>query len=393
MKPSALIVCDPSRKDIYEYLLRDDYNYFCIWGEIGLSKTFTKVDVLTWEKVKNIKQFLIKNKIEKVIFYNLSYIREISLMIIANEMRIETIFIDHGSGLDFKSISSIITTTKIISLKKNFIKQTSNFVKIRIEYLSCTRYISYKSLYSFFRFVLLLSYFSVTVALRKSKYKERSPQKWILFNLNNIQYHSFAQDLSKNSTYITGIPYFDEYVNAKCSSSGYIVYIDHPYLEQRKHEWDEDHHKKISNILFELSRKYKIVVKLHPMSDPGLWKSYKNKSPNFEIIQDANLKELLLNSSIILSYSSTLLIPLILRRKKIILLGWHPEPHIAGVDFSEFNVCKTSLDLSQIEESVNIILKGDESSTKGILTFEQKFNNPFDGHAKQRILNLIYTDL
>ena len=73
----------------------------------------------------------------------------------------------------------------------------------------------------------------------------------------------------------------------------------------------------------------------------------------------------------------------------MVLLGWHPEPQIYGVNFEETGLCHVSLDMDKAKSEYESWMSENLSvlDKDKYLAFLKQFNYPFDGKASERILN------
>ena len=224
---------------------------------------------------------------------------------------------------------------------------------------------------------------------------EKQAKAYLLFNKNNYSLYDYIYNLRNENIYFTGIPYFDNMIN--CTVEDTIIYIDHPYLEDKRHDWNLKHHKKIAINLAEFAkkRKQKVYVKLHPRSNKNIWNNYKLESKYFKIIQKEDPTSLYKKAKLFISFSSSLVPGFLSAKKNVVLIAWHPNTDkVLGLDFSAYDICHLSSNPEDIwtkhEEwtSNNLAIK---SSSKYDL-FLKKYNYPFDGNATQRIYDLIFKD-
>ena len=146
--------------------------------------------------------------------------------------------------------------------------------------------------------------YSPNKALTKCQFSERVPKYSIVFNKVNFRQYQHYTGISENDALFTGIPFFDVYYQSQGSNKGHIVYIEQPYLELNLMEWTPEHHYLIAETLsrFANSKKRKLYVKLHPLSDPKLWNHVSKREllPASDTIGD--FTALYLSSSLILGF-------------------------------------------------------------------------------------------
>jgi hypothetical protein len=234
-------------------------------------------------------------------------------------------------------------------------------------------------------------------ALMLCKFPERVPRKCILFNLSNWEEFYLYTGVKREAVSMDGVPLFDEFYNDSTNNSGPIVYIEHPMLEEGLCGWNAEHHKMIAGSLHNLAekRKEKIFIKLHPRSSRALWESYGFESANFEILQFGNHNEHFLNSKLILSFASSLVNGLLCAKKNIVLLGWHPKPQVFGFDFSQSGLCHLSMSVEDLQTKLDdwLNLNLATANSTRYEEFIKAYNYPFDGKAKQRVIQTITNEV
>jgi CDP-glycerol glycerophosphotransferase (TagB/SpsB family) len=231
--------------------------------------------------------------------------------------------------------------------------------------------------------------------LANNIFRERVPWKSIVFNETNFEEFSLYTGISKEDAILSGVPFFDDYYRERQEAKNHIVYIEHPYLEEGILGWTEEHHQLIAESLcrFAKERQLKLYIKLHPRSKLERWEQYECDGKYVQIIQTGDFTDLYLEAKVILGFSSSLINGFICAKKNVVLLGWHPEPHIFGVDFSKSGLCHVSYSVEDLAEKYDHwvnhnLLDENEASYK---VFLKRFNQPFDGKATQRVLQAITT--
>lgn len=191
----------------------------------------------------------------------------------------------------------------------------------------------------------------------------------------------------------SGFPFFDSLFSETNVESDYIVFIDHPYLEDNLLGWNPSFHENVAKTLEKLAEKSqkKIIVKLHPRSDLTTWKSYQLPEDKISFIEGTAENALYQNANLIIGYASTLMIGFISAKKNVVLVGWHPEPGIFGPDYSAYKVCHKSLNIDMAERDYEYWDKHNlcEDNYDNYQDFLKLFNYPFDGKATQRVIDAI----
>jgi hypothetical protein len=404
---NILIITNPIRIDLYNYLKTDKDNFYeVLWFENikEFEKTETKLDNLFinqhfWNDYSTPKKLLSTIRPERIIFTEIIDQREIALIVAANYLNITTFYLEHGSAGDKETAIKRQYSSfadKMIRLKRVFLKSlfTSFFNVIRVKffyYSNIIRFNSFQLFYNYCKLPFLMLWHLPNKALSLCVFRERVPKYSIVFNELNFEEYQLYTGISKAEALFTGLPFFDSYYQSNLITDNHIVYIEHPMLESNLLEWNKQHHKKIAEALLNFAKKNKVklYVKLHPISDMSLWDPYKNISPFFEIIQFGDYMKLYLSSKLIIGYSSSLITGFLCSKKNIVNIGWHPTPQIFGVNFSDYNICHQSLNVEDLESSFDYWINHNltELNKNDYCNFISLFNNPFDGKATERVIN------
>ena len=319
-----LLILEAERRDWYTYLRKDlENDYFLLWHESKSDipnwirqDTFFR-DVYYWDKYLTAQNLLNDIKPERIIFFELIDQRQIALLTTANKHNIKTIYLEHGASADVEGTIFMsehekgFLRKKIDYLKKRFMTSLMKMVKSKIFYYSSCIYLN--SLSSFIKYVRLpfsTLFNTPNRALQLNKFIERAPFKSIVFNNSNFESFCTYNAITRESAIFTGVPFFDKYFNSSVSNEKHIVFIEQPFLEQNLLEWTKDFHKKIASTLYNFSKSnnLKCFIRLHPLSDLLLWKSYGYENHQFIFSQNNDFTKEILSSELILSYSSTLLV-------------------------------------------------------------------------------------
>jgi len=405
-----LLITYPPRIDLYSYLKNDkDNTYEVLWFENKKEflKTGAELDSLFtkqyfWNDYLTPKKILSAIKPDRIVFMEIIDQREIALIVAANYFKIPTFYLEHGASGDKETAIKRQLTSKNESLKrfKNIFLQKifiSLIHAIRVKYFYYSNTFSYfNSLSSYKKYLklpFLMFWFLPNKALSYCIFTERVPKKSIVFNRLNFEEYQLYTGIVEDEAVYTGLPFYDGYFQPHYNVNNHIVYIEHPMLESGLLDWSIEHHQKIAKALMELAitKRIKIYVKLHPNSDIGLWVSYMNQSPFFEIIQSGNYLDLYLSSKLIIGYSSSLITGFLCAKKNVVNIGWHPSPQIFGVDFSKYNICHQSLEINDIYHRLDYWLDTNlsELNNKDYNSFLSLSNYPFDGKATERVINCI----
>lgn len=405
-----LLIVQPERFDFYNYLSKDIENeYVLLWYEkesmMKLQKDELPVrfsSIYYWTDFFTPSDLLKKIKPDKIIFFEIIDLRQIALIVSAKAYKIRTFYLEHGAAGSRETAilrwdETTFVRNKIPYFVNRLIKHLPLIVKSKVFYFSVFK--GFTSLQSYFRYVCLpviLLFKPSNKVLAHNTFRERVPDYSILFNESNFQQYELYTGVEKEDVLLTGVPHFDSYLSAFYKGKDHWIYIDHPYLEGKLLGWDKKHHSKIAKQLFNYANtnRQKIYVKLHPKSDISLWHGYDNPGNYIEVIQFGDdFTQLYLESKLILAFSSSLVIGFLCAKKNVVLLGWHPQPTIFGVDFSKTGLCHISYSVDdlyskvQTWESINYCMDKPDQHT----SYVRKFNFPFDGMAIDRVLKAINT--
>lgn len=397
-----LLVFDVKRKDLYSYLSADATNeYYILFnneptkGHNNLPK-FIRGEFY-WSDYKTPFKLLQSINPDKIVFQEIFDLKQIALNIAARKLKIETIFLDHGIWSDFISIKRNDLQRQQTGRKKKLqkLKKPHSIPSGYFFYFSAFPGVGWRDLAKFFFFPFLAFSKSLLTAMHKIRFNERKPERFILFTKHNFNTISDYYGCSENEVTYTGFPFFDGFAKKRNESTnkGYIVFIDHPYLELSMLGWDENFHEKVARTIKQISSlsKKKVFIKLHPKSDINKWKTYTFLDQEVEIIQHQIDESFYLDADLIFGYASTLLVGFICSRRNVVLLGWHPCPLIFGIDFSKYNICHKSLELGDVNSKLPYWLNSNLAlqNKQHFIEFCKIFNNPFDGKATERVIGLI----
>ena len=403
----VLLIVQPWRFDYYSFL-RDSKNieWILLWYEkpgqikqLSSDFPFEFKQNIYWQDYFTPWSLLKKVKPDRILFFEIIDLRQIALIISANVMNIPTYYCDHGAAADKEATLKFIhartfrknTFPYILNrLKNNFLDS----VRSKLFYYSVVK--GFKSLSSYLKFFLLpfkMMRHSSHKVLLHNKFKERVPKIPIIFNQPNFEDFESYTGVKKTDVFISGVPFFDKYYRSNPSSNNYVVYIDHPYYEENIANWTKQHHSYIVKYLFEFAenKKIKLFIKLHPRSNPELWLKFSHNKEYIIFLQEGDFTELYLGATLILSYSSSLVNGFLCAKKNVVLLGWNPEPHIEGSDFSLTGLCHVSFDIKDLYNHYsywlanNLAIKNEEKYSQ----FLKKYNFPFDGKATERIIGVL----
>ncbi len=402
-----LLVVQPDRFDFYNYLAAmPGIEWHLLWyekpGQMTLNPEELPIQFKQfhyWTEYATPQSILKKIRPDRIVFFEIIDLRQIALLVTSKHKKCTTFYLEHGAAGDKETAISRWDDVLHLKKKRSYFlnrlsKQSIEIIRAKYFYFAASSYL--RNTHSLFTYLTLP--FRMLGALPNKvlsayRFPERIPDYAIIFNKANFEEFELYTGIEESKALFTGIPFFDKYFTPLPQEENYIVYIDTPLIEGHLLGWNEAHHEKVAKslALFAKANQVKIFVKLHPRSEKSRWDSYGLESELFKIIQFGEYTDLYLKAKLILGYSSSLITGLICARKNIVILGWHPEPSIFGVDFSSTGLCHASLDLQDLETkyscwiSKNLCIENSENYDG----FIRRFNNPFDGQATTRVLDAI----
>ncbi|TMI64939.1 MAG: hypothetical protein E6H07_03205 [Bacteroidetes bacterium] len=410
----VLLIADPGRPDFFEYLISANSSvksWEIIWEYKYSGKTEQKeflvvsngktVPIHYWSDLATPNVLFRKIDPDKIIFFEIIDLWQISLVIAAQKKKITTFFVEHGVGNSVEQVINRFNERLNLNdwfkkYKIKIIRYGFRAIKNRIFYFS--QIFNLNSFKSFFKYLFLpvnLKRDTPIHCLSKNLFRERTPNYAILFNRNNVAPFLVYNIIEKKNIITEGVPFFDEYYRGQIIEEEYVFFVEHPYLEEGILEWNDIFHEKIARTLeeFAIKNNIPVYIKLHPRSKIENWTRYNLNANLITLLQKENVVKLMLEAKLILGYSSTLLNIMIQCKKNVVLLGWHPKPRIFGDDYSVWNLCHKSYEITDIHAEYrywieNNLCDKDSESYKGFL---EEYNYPFDGKATERVLEAIQT--
>ena len=403
-----LMILFPPREDHFFYLTNDSENqYDVLWYERktdeeenpGKAQLFFKKKFY-WNNYLTPVKLLKKAAPDRIVFMEIIDQRQIALITAAKRLGIPTFYLEHGAAGDKKTAlqrhQADIPAEKNKKIIRAANRKNSLWHKLRVKifyYSNMRGFTTFNSLINYWKLPFVMLRHLPNKALGLCIFKERVPDKCIVFNRPNFEEFKLYTGIGEENAVFTGLPFFDRYYNSLTVEKNHILYIEHPMLESGLLEWTIEHHKLISQTLFQLAERKKTVVyvKLHPRSNLALWQEYADRSSFFKVIRDGEFTELYLTAKLILGYSSSLITGLLCAKKNIVNIGWHPKPQIFGTDFFEYGICHRSLEIDEVNSlleywiSNNLCVNNPTNYDK----FVKYFNFPFDGKASERVIQSI----
>lgn len=404
-----LVIVPPERLDFYNYLENDTTNdYLLLWHETKeeLKEARPSIpdlfkETYYWSRFATATALIKKIRPDKIIFFEIIDQRQIALIICAGEKKITTFYLEHGAAgsreaaIERFQIQGFVNKQRFPYLLKRI--GTSLFKVVQSKFFFYSNLKGFNSLKSRFKYYLLpfvMLRHTPNKTLHTFIFRERVPKFSIVFNKVNFEEYQLITGIGEDEALFTGLPFYDKYFLSPGHTNGdHIVYIEHPYLEEKLLNWNEEHHRFIAQSLqqFANTNKQLVYIKLHPRSDMSRWIKWNIEGEFVKIIKQGDFTDLYLSSKLILGYSSSLINGFLCARKNIVLLGWHPEPRIFGNNFSDTGLCHSSLSPDDLETKFEYWVTHNQAENEPdkYNRYLKDYNYPFDGKATERVLKVI----
>lgn len=402
----VLLVVPPERTDFYGYLAAaDDFQFLHLWQEkrsqftvdpASLPVRFSSVHF--WQDHSSPAKLLRALRPDKIVFFEIIDLRQIALAVAARAAGITTFFLDHGAAGDRGTAVTRWQETRFLRhklpyLTKRALRALPDALSSKRFYYAQRRGLSLKGSRSkYMAMPIRMALAGPNEVLTRNIFRERVPRWSIVFNEVNFEEYQLYTGIDRSEAILTGLPFFDRYHRSDASDGDHIVFIDHPYLEGGLLDWTEDHHRRVVRAVEEIAEATgrRVIVKLHPRSDMSLWIAYGLDPAKVEVVQHGDFTDTFLGAALILGFSSSLLTGFLSARKKVVLLGWHPQPRIIGSDFSQTGLCHVSLCPDDIRDKIDLWLSENKAMDEAKHeAFLRKYNWPFDGRAGERVIEAI----
>ncbi|RYZ23475.1 MAG: hypothetical protein EOO16_04840 [Chitinophagaceae bacterium] len=403
-----LLIVEPRRKDLYAYLKdAPGVEWVLLWHErpeqvkeldvASLPLPFSSVH--HWQEFRTPADLLRKIKPDRIVLFEIIDLRQIALITYANSKGVHTYFLEHGAAGSRETAivrwgEITFRKQKLPYLVKRFFGRFGDVLKSKWFYYGARpRFSSKEASKKYYRLPVRMLKASPNEVLAGNMFPDRVPKRCIVFNEANYEEFSLYTGVPKEQCYFTGVPFFDEYFSFSRGDKGHIVYIDQPFYEENLVGWTQPHHERIAKALFAFAarNKVKLYIKLHPRSSRAAWEAYDFDPAYVEIVQHGDFHQLYMDASLLLGYSSSLINGFLCAQKNMVVLGWHPVPHVFGADFSATGLCHLSLDPADLETKYdywvtnNLAIQNKEAYQQ----FLERFNNPFDGKATERVIRAL----
>lgn len=393
----VLLITFPERVDLINFFASDQENDYFLLNYSTNKTSGSNISFLKGSENINDHKFISKwvKKInpDRIVFFESSDIRLVFLNIIFTSLGYKLVFLDHG-------IREIKSMQFVRSIEKEVMKNNEDHLKVipkkktLLLFFETIYHLPRKQFFSLCKILVdFLGHWNKERLFNKLLNLGNSFWRQIIYCTNNLEVISLTVKIEEDKVFYTGFPSSDSYFPLKKNDdSDYIVFIDHPYLETGIYTIEQ--HRKIVIALKELSlsKEKKIFVKLHPKTIVENWSQY-DLGSNLEIVSDFPPPSFYLNASMIISFSSTMLINFLSKKKNVVLLSWYLDESHLGNDFSKLGVCHLSNNLDDLKVKFDYWISHNlaEEDLNNWEMFIKLFNYPFDGKATKRVLEAIHS--
>jgi hypothetical protein len=299
----------------------------------------------------NISNRLRNDGLKWIVFFNPGQIYDFFLSIVCNELKIKTIYYQHGLSLHFGSFD-----IKLISQGRN----------LKNKILSLRNY-GYYYCSSLFNLLLLNNRrinFRNILARSKQVFFDYGKTNYPKYGLKQfhcdyaVVYGNYDKRylLEKNGfrseqVIVGGYEMLEEDPDLKFELTDYVLYISGGLRVSNviPNSIDEEMaiYRSIAQVTTESGKE--LVIKLHPKEDIGIFNNYFGGLDNIHVFKDRNLSNLVKSASIVIGdYSTALFYPIIQMKPIVLLQSEFIEKY--PFDYTDFGIgVKSSLnDLEEV---------------------------------------------
>jgi hypothetical protein len=352
-------------KPLIDYSGSDNYNFYVYHVNNFYSPEIiiknNNVCFIDLSKNKNATTIICKHKINFIISINPGNIFDLFIISVAKVLNIPTAYYQHGVQLDFTSFDPR-SLYQGNSLRKKMLS-------IR-KYAFFYSFFFYNILTSKKRKLLIKTIKIKTIYILNNKNLRNQPKYGIkenhadyafVYGESDKDYLIKSMNMCSENIFISGYPFvpFDKFKNKTAleNKRKTVLYLSTALrtagVIPMSIEEEKDFYRQVN---FEVQNAgCKLILKLHPIEDESLFKSYFNKN-DVEIIRTGNLSDLTYESDLILGeYTTAFFYPIRLYKPIIIIKSKYFKEF--PFDFSKFGIgIKTEIEnLSQtIKNNFNL---------------------------------------
>ncbi|MDP2692341.1 MAG: hypothetical protein Q8O88_01720 [bacterium] len=394
MKKKILLIWQYARKDwieVFENLSSDFDFVFCaeVFPESSTENVAHFANVIYWSGYKNAQEMLADVEPYKIVFMGLESLHTAALNYAAQRKGIETLYLQHGMYAPLEFYLKNQEVTNKLNPNNSLAKNKRHGIFMLKFYLSTFKFhikaFSYLGKYIYYKNKLTQTQFLVN-----TKFEYRIADKYVVFTKENAKYLSERDGFNKDRYEEIGSPSFDKFINSENSNAAYILLIDTPLVEiivggkKEKRDFSVEEVNKFYKEINEFAKTnlLKLYIKLHPFN----YKShFYLKDENITYFKNCDIVDLLSNASQIVSFSSTLLLPAILKKNFFLVRSSSNQSLLNDLEkygmnpFPYFNNLK--------KEDIKFYNLNNNNSVKEQLLKEYLYR--VDGKATQRLSNIL----
>ncbi len=352
-----------------------------------------------WKDFSSGYELLTEINPKKIFFYFIETYNHVALNVASQSLGIKTFHIEHGIR-NYESVSGLSEESRKDNsghLHKFNIFRIYEKMKTRLFFTNTIKKSNTtdgKNLNKYFKIRSQNSIFQ-TFSIEKSSY--RIPNHYISFSPEAVKFHVISDHLpDQHPISYTGIPIFDKYHSIKTSNElkDNIIFIDQCFPEQQIRGWNQEHRYKLIEQIERLilkPKKLKLFVKIHPISDIKIWNKLAEKFENIVLlVGDDDFMKKLSENRIILGFTSTLLLPLMVQKHTICFsLENHPNNQKISGFLTESKVIDPIFSIKELAECIDNVDRISTEQSKFKKDFEYKWLYKFDGKSQERLNTIL----
>ncbi len=405
-KSNILIVGNYNRKDVVDSFipLTSKFNIYFIDftspKEVYNNYYMAFGTAIFWGDFKSAQDLITQIRPHKVVFYFIESYFHMALNLACKESNITSIVIDHG--LRDANINTRLAVFFTNHKKKSFsilrgtlmLTQFRSRIKARLFLIRTSLLLSGRHKIFLSNFIKIRSKFDYATTILKLNSTLCLPDQYISFSKKNKRGHfPFYHFPKQCSTFTIGIPLFDPlyYSKATYSNPKKILFIDQGLNNRNLLGWNDHNYLSFLTNLSQktITKGLKIYIKLHPTQT--LDKTVLHTLQNFELIDDIKLQEVLLETSLVIGFFSTYLLPLIaFKHTTVLTLENHPIGKLdVSKSFIDAGVVHPIYTLRELEDALENVEQLHKQQLPNKAKFTADWMYKFDGKAGERLRTIL----
>ncbi len=399
LKPKILLCWGYNRKgwvEVFEQL-KDQFEFVYLFHiEKQQDKVkFTDCEVIYWSSYKSAYQLLKIIKPHKIVFMSIDGVNSLTLNVVAKKKGIPTIVMQHGL---FHSLEFYVKLQK--EEQKNRLESNANAVQLSSEntnflllfFLRSLRVSDVGFLFFLIKWQLKKRKMVEQLALKQSQSSYRLADDYIVYTKYNASIYRERDGVDEERLIPVGNPEITKFLSFKeandALNSNYFLLIDQPFAEVKDFGSNgfginktqvNEFYLKLNQ--FALKHNARLKIKLHPYSYES---DFFVLHENIDYIRDAEIVPLLMRSTIVFGFFSSLILPALYFKKCCIFQIWEE---------SDFQKSVAELDLAVVFNYFNFTAQDLQSVIKWDKNIEKlnklvdRYFLKMDGKTLERIAN------